>query len=424
MSSLHTGAMSARRYHCPTEPPDGFRDSYAELLSSYGFRESEVPPENLTRIGWVSATDMLDSGFDDLNQWCLGDYLVFTLRIDTWKISTKLFKAHLKKRVDAWLREHNRVRCPSVVRAEIRDLLQQELAQRVLPKTTLIDIVWRLSDKIVLVGTQVESKNDTVRKLFFETFGVRLVAWSPLDHMGVDEAVADRLQTVTHYDFAGHETMPDPDLVETTERIVRKALGRDGGEDTAAVVRGQIGGDMMDEFEARMFNPWMAGEFLVYLWFVTSQVSGCKMEIHSGIVADLWVSDRLTFKGGRKDLDSTASITSESASDDYVALSALADQRLPESVRFSLRIEEREYDFVLMANTWMDLKSVKLPAVTASGGFDEGFYDRMFCLQELEDALNALWQRFCVLRASHADWHGQVDLIRSWVRDAIDREGE
>jgi len=419
--SLHTGAMTARRYHCPSEPPTGFRDSYAQQLAALGFRESSAPPATLERYGWVHTKDMLAADFSDLNEWCLGSHLVFTLRIDTWKIPTKLFKAHLAKRVGAWLKEHGRVRCPAAVRAELRESLQHELASRVMPKSTLIDIVWSIDDEIVLVDTQVASKNDLVCKVFFETFGVRLILWNPLDHMGVPRAVADRLESVTHYDFAGIDSLPEPGLVSGVESIVRKAMGHDGGEDTAKVVRSQMADEDLEGFDASMFNEWLASEFLVYLWFVTACVS-CDLEVHGGVMATMWVDERIAFRGGRKDLDSTASVKSESAADDYVAMSALADQRLPSSMSLCLRVDEREYAFTLVANPPMDFKAVKLPTVVSSKEFDEFFYDRTFLLRELEAAVQALWVRFCTLRADYDDWYGQVSMIREWVRKAVDKD--
>ena len=415
MSSIHTGAVSARRYRCPIDLPEGFRDDYAERLANLGFRESESPPDNLMRIGWVQTPDMFDSSFSDLNQWYLDGYLMFTMRIDTWKIPGMLLKAHMKRRVDAWLKEHSRVRCPASVRSEIRDLIQHELVQKVLPKTELIEIVWRLNDEIVMVGTQVESKNDLVRKLFFETFDACLLIWNPLDHMGVDGAVADKLQIATHYDFAG----PEAGIVE-----VKEWLKTESSDDINMVQ------DRSDDDAPRIFNPWLVSEFMVYLWF-TCLANGGSMEVTwtrvmndllrtcNDIPVDLWIKNRITFSGGRKDLDGTASVKSESAAEDYVAMSALADQRLPESVCFGLLIEEREYDFVLTATPWMDLKAVKLPA-TVGSDFETSFYDRMLTMQELEGALDALWQGFCVLRASSEGWRGQVTAMRSWIQQAVD----
>lgn len=176
-----SGALSVRRYRVVGEVPDGFRETYQQALQRNAFRETADPTLSRERMGWVEIQNLLDHGFEDLNRWLYDRYLVFALRIDKKTLPSKLFKAHYQKRVQKWCQEHDRVRCPRPVGAEIRDELEQEMLARTLPRVQVLEICWNLGEGWLLFHSHTDSANEKFRKLFHQTFGLSIFPVAPLD---------------------------------------------------------------------------------------------------------------------------------------------------------------------------------------------------------------------------------------------------
>ena len=71
-------------------PPQAFTTFINNRIKGNSFREARNSTEE-KRMGWVSLTDILDADFEKAN-YALGDYLIFSLRIDRKLISPKLMK--------------------------------------------------------------------------------------------------------------------------------------------------------------------------------------------------------------------------------------------------------------------------------------------------------------------------------------------
>lgn len=199
---ITSGALTARRYRVAGTVPDGFRDSYADKLRTYAFREKRDPAAGDESEGWVEYNNLLDTTFEDLNCWLLDRYALFSLRIDKKVVPAKLFKAHLDKRVEAWCREHQRERCPAAVRGELKDLLMFELMQRTLPRVQVHEICWNVVDGWLLFHNLSDRANERFIKLFFETFGLHLHPVVPLDLVAAaSPTLADALLTTGGLDY-------------------------------------------------------------------------------------------------------------------------------------------------------------------------------------------------------------------------------
>lgn len=191
---LLTGQMTVRRFRVVGEVPDGWRDVFRDRLERFAFAE---PPGGVGKEeveGWVQVHNLLDTDFGDFNRWLYTNYAVFALRTDKKALPAKLFSATLDKRCQAWCAEHSRERCPSSVRTELKEALELEWLTRVLPRVGMTELCWRIDEGYVVVHTTSEATIDRVRKRFHQTFGLRLLPWSPLDWIE-DSASLERLVT-------------------------------------------------------------------------------------------------------------------------------------------------------------------------------------------------------------------------------------
>ena len=132
-------------------------------------------------LGWVQSHNLLDADFTDLGRWLYNHYALFSLREDKKTVPAKYFRALLEKQIQEWCEAQGQTRCPRSVRDEIRDRLEFELLQKTLPRVRTVEVVWNLAEGWVLFHNHSDTVNDTFRKLFHRTFGLRLYPQNPLD---------------------------------------------------------------------------------------------------------------------------------------------------------------------------------------------------------------------------------------------------
>ena len=201
------GALTARRYRVVGTVPDGFRESFADSLRAYAFREKRDPQAGDESLGWAEIQNLLDTEFTDINRWLQDRYAIFSLRVDKKVVPAKLFKAHLEKKVESWCREQQRARCPVSVRGELKELLMFEMMQRTLPRVQVYEVCWNIVDGWLLFHNLSDRANERFVKLFFETFGLRLHPVVPLDLVSAHStALADALLATGGLDYRPEET--------------------------------------------------------------------------------------------------------------------------------------------------------------------------------------------------------------------------
>jgi len=188
---LLAGAMTARRFRVSGEMPEGWRDHLRDGLENYAFPEH--PGKGKEEVeGWVRVQNLLDREFDDFNLWLYNNYAVFALRVDKRTLPARLFKATLEKQCEQWCEAEGVERVPNTVKLEIKERLEAEWLDRVLPRCQVTEIIWNLDENWVLLGSTSDKLADRVRKRFLQSFGVKLVPWSPLDLIQ-DDAMREAL---------------------------------------------------------------------------------------------------------------------------------------------------------------------------------------------------------------------------------------
>jgi len=194
---LFKGALTLRRYHVDGELPDDFRERFPEALDDHAFKEPASMLHAEEVVGWCHVHNLLDTSFAqpaDRQRWLYNHYLVAGLRVDKKVLPSKLFRAHLDKRVAAWCEQNQRNRAPASVRQEMRDALEQEMLAKTLPRVQVHEFCWNLADGWVFFHSTSDNANDRFRKLFRNTFGLGTTPFSPLDFLTDLPDVAESLE--------------------------------------------------------------------------------------------------------------------------------------------------------------------------------------------------------------------------------------
>jgi DNA recombination-dependent growth factor C len=198
---IFKGAMTLRRYHAEGEVPEDFRAVFASSLNDHAFLEPRNPEPGQETVGWCQIHNLLDTNFDDSSRWLYNHYLTAGLRIDKKVLPSKLFKAHLDKKIQEWCAEHGREKAPSAVRREQKELLEIQMLARTLPRVAVHEFCWNIVDGWVLFHNTSDGPNDHFLKLFRTTFGVTLTPLSPLDLISDDEDMVQGLELAGISDY-------------------------------------------------------------------------------------------------------------------------------------------------------------------------------------------------------------------------------
>jgi hypothetical protein len=91
---VYSGAASYVHYTVNGDLPANLNEAVLAKLNEFSFQEPDQTIPREKSIGWVSAENMASTFFDDLH-FSKGQYLVFSLRIDTRKVPPLAFKATL-----------------------------------------------------------------------------------------------------------------------------------------------------------------------------------------------------------------------------------------------------------------------------------------------------------------------------------------
>jgi DNA recombination-dependent growth factor C len=184
-----SGAMSVRRFRVVGDVPQGFRDVFREKLNEFAFQEPPVERGKEEIEGWVLTQNLLDTDFTDFNRWLYEPYAVFALRVDKKALPARYVRALLQKRCEAWCQERGVERCPASVRTELSEALEDELLKRTLPRVAVTECSWHTQQGFLLLSSNSETVADRFKRRFFQTFGLRLVPWSPLDALSSEADV-------------------------------------------------------------------------------------------------------------------------------------------------------------------------------------------------------------------------------------------
>jgi DNA recombination-dependent growth factor C len=167
-----SGALAALAWEGKIVDP---RDqAFADALATRRFRTIENAASEEVSAGWVTAGDPTGDSFDleDLDGG-IGTWL--RMRIDRKAMPTK------------WLQHHRDVaekargrKLSARERRELKDDLAEQLLPRVLPTTAHVDALLFHDRRLVLLFASSKGARETFGKLFFESFGVPLIALDAL----------------------------------------------------------------------------------------------------------------------------------------------------------------------------------------------------------------------------------------------------
>ena len=200
-----SSSCSFTRFRVKDPIPDGFWDSIPEKLKQFSFHDIDNVPEERS-FGWVCFDDMLDSEWVAQSPY-KGNYLAFSLRLDTRRIPAGVVKKHLALAIKEELKrlaELNKKFIARERKKEIKEQVMLRLKQRFLPIPAEFNVIWSFDKNEVWFASTQGKMIDLFMDYFSQSFSLHLEQITPvtLASAFLDESTLTRLDTLEETQFA------------------------------------------------------------------------------------------------------------------------------------------------------------------------------------------------------------------------------
>ena len=199
---IYAKSLSCTRYFVRGETPPDFLTWVDERLQFNLFREIDDTNDEKA-VGWVELDNLLQTSFEG-GQAHKGEYLAFSLRIDTRKVPAAIFRKHYLLAEQTVRQQQKFRRLSRQQRLELKKTVMQDLLRRQMPQPALFDIVWHPSQQRLWLFATSPKVRETFETLFRETFEMDIFLLFPytLAQDVLDPAAQDRLEMVEPTSFA------------------------------------------------------------------------------------------------------------------------------------------------------------------------------------------------------------------------------
>ncbi len=201
-----SSTASFTRFKIMDEIPKEKWNNITENLMLYAFQDIDNTSEESSH-GWTCFEDMLDTKWNSAPPQ-KGEYIVFSLRLDTRRVPPSVLKKHL---AIAIMEEKQKVMQQGknfISRERKKELKEQvliQLRQRFLPIPAEFNVVWSTTQNTVWFTSTQNKVIELFTELFTKTFDLHLDQMTPygLASTFLNEAQLMQLDTLEPTYFAG-----------------------------------------------------------------------------------------------------------------------------------------------------------------------------------------------------------------------------
>ena len=355
---LLKGSFSFVRFHVAGQLPQAFLNFVNNRIKADSFRETTKSTEE-KRLGWVSITDVLDADFESAN-YVLGDYLIFSLRIDRKIIPPKLMKIKVMEEERQFLAESGKDRVNKQIANGIRDKVKLELLTKLDPVPSFYDVCWALGQNTVYFSSLSDNIADDFVDLFKKTFSLNLIRLLPQDNQQIAQKIA--------------------------ESAVKK-------EDASLIGR----------------------EFMTWLWFKSEERNG-RISLSPNDEVELHFLKRIVLEAGEGEYSQGVVCHGIHAELKEGKEAIRQGKKVKEAV-LKLMHNQNEWEFTLKADNFY-FQSLKLPLADGQESDDDPsgkMLERIYLIENAAKAIDQLYNLFLKIRFSPQWDEKEVKSLAKWL---------
>ena len=351
---LLKGNFTFSRFYVRGNLPQAFFEFVHHRIKANAFEETIKSTEE-KRLGWVSLTDFLDTDFEQAN-YALGDYLIFSLRVDRKSVAPSLLKLRVLEEERRFLAESGKEKINKSLAEEIKDKVKGHILSKTEPVPAFYDVCWSLGKKVLYFSSLSDSITQDFIDLFKKTFSLTLEPLSPSNHESIKK---------------------------TNESDSTKAL--------------------------------IGREFLTWLWFKTEERNG-KIKLSDNLDVDLSFLKRLVLEAGEGEY--TQSVVCQGLHADLnEGKEALRQGKKVREARLKLQHNQNEWEFTLKGDTF-HVQSLKTSEIKEDEPGEERsgkILERIYLIEEAVRLLDELYTLFLSVRFS-SQWESkELKRLRQWL---------
>jgi hypothetical protein len=366
---IQSASATITRFYVPDPVTEDFWSYVDEKLRAGSFQECEEGQEQST--GFASWDDFFDSAFAD-GSYHKGEYVAFNFRLDQRRVPSIILKQHVRQAIQKYKQDHDGKWPSRQEKLDIHENMQNWLLNRVLPQPSHCEVVWNPAAKWMMLGTTSTKMMESLLELFERQFNIYPM---PLYHV--------------------HWAM---NLIPLDGRQ-KDALS------SMIPVKSQ---------QALNEGRFLGYEFLTWLWFL-SEKGGGKFQLPDKRTGEVTLGERLVLSLPGDGKEKVICTTQANAL--HEARTALQQGKLVEEMQVQFIIGENDYYLNLDSSLWT-IKGIKTPKQLPDyeENEDDGkFLEKMFFLEEVFAALNAVYTQFLSHRLSPT-WDSDVlPAFRGWI---------
>jgi recombination associated protein RdgC len=327
-------------------------DEIAVGWTSAAFVNVQIRSDEIA-VGWTSIDNVLDTGFSHAN-YALGDYLVFSMRMDKKHIPPALLKLKTQEAEKEFLKERKQARLFTDQRRQIAESVRANLFSKTMATPAFFDVCWCVSERWIIFSSHSETITDIFIKLFERTFQLK----------------------------CDLPELFDPKLLE------------DSGIDTRFLER----------------------DFLTWLLFISEVRSGT-IPTKEGTVIDLIFANRLILETSAGEYTETVSCSGPMNCDMAESKTALKNGKKIKEARLNLKKDNSEYEFTFKADG-LRIQSLKMPNTIAPAedqDQDGRTLERIYHIEAVLDAMDRLYSAFINNLVTGRWIHEEIPAMKRWM---------
>ena len=205
MGNIVSSSISFTRFRIFEPIPSELLTQIPDKLRQFAFRDIDDLPE-MQAYGWVCFEDMLDT------EWRTappqkGNYVTFSLRLDTRRIPPAIIKKQLSLALKAEkekMQEQGKKFISRERKKELKEQVLLRLRQRFLPIPAEFNVIWATDRNEVWFASTQGKMIDLFMEAFLNSFELHLEQITPysLAETMLDEAAMSRLDRIEATQFA------------------------------------------------------------------------------------------------------------------------------------------------------------------------------------------------------------------------------
>ena len=363
-------SCSFTRFRVIDPVPDELWAEIPQLLKNGAFLDIDESAESQAD-GWVSFDDYLDTTWK-AGPPEIGDFIAFSLRVDTRRIPAGVVRKHLilaLKREKAENEKNGKKFISRDRRKELKELVQLFLRRRFLPVPGVFNVIWDTVNSEIWFASTQEKIIELFVQRFLATFELHIEQLTP-------SALALSM------------------LGDAAEEKIHSADTSDESPD------GMLGQD-----------------FLTWLWFKSEDEPGFARNA-AGYPFLVSMEERVTVTGFHGFDRETTSVTSSVLEEARVGL-----HRGKKVSRALIHLSMGDYSAdVSVKAADFSLNSMRAQKATTKTDISDGdddpdalFYEKTYFIEKTAKLLDALYRQFLVLRLDKDKWDKTTSEMQLWM---------